>query len=117
MWWLCSPRAAAAAAAATMARVESDRGRCEPTINRKIKSVLAELGDRKLPDIEDRFREPNKSAGKGGDGVFTAAGSKRKQMGMPGKGPIAGGHNAAIGYQTIARLQPIHATKCGENTD
>jgi len=74
-----------------MARVESDRGRCEPPINRKIKSALAELGDRKLPDIEDRFREPNKSAAKESDGVFTAAGSKRKQMGRPGKDPVAGG--------------------------
>ena len=74
-----------------MARVESDKGRCEPPINRKIKSVLAELGDRKLPDIEDRFREPNEGAGKGGDGVFTVAGSKRKQMGRPRKDYVAGG--------------------------
>ena len=74
-----------------MAKMESDKGRCEALINREIRRALAELGDRKLPDIEDRFRGPNESAGKGGDGVSTAAGSKRKRTGRPRKGSVAGG--------------------------
>ena len=73
---------------AAMVAVEDDTGKCEALINREIKSALAEFGDGKLPDIRERDKEPDKSAGKGDAGVRTAARPKRKRVGRPRKGSV-----------------------------
>ena len=75
---------------AAMVAVEDDTGKCEALINREIRSALAELGDGKLPDIEERPGEPDESAGAGDESVAAAAGPKRKRMGRPRKGTVAG---------------------------
>jgi len=73
---------------AAMVAVEDDTGKCEALINREIKSALAEFGDGKLPDIRERDKEPDKSAGKGDAGVRTTARPKRKRVGRPRKGSV-----------------------------
>ena len=75
---------------AAMVAVEDDTGKCEALLNREIRSALAELGDGKLPDIEERAGEPDESAGEGDESVSAAAGPKRKRMGRPRKGSVAG---------------------------
>ena len=75
---------------AAMVAVEDDTGKCEALLSREIRSALAELGDGKLPDIEERPGEPNESAGAGDESVSAAAGPKRKRMGRPRKGSVAG---------------------------
>ena len=75
---------------AAMVAVEDDTGKCEALLSREIRSALAELGDGKLPDIEERAGEPDESAGEGDESVSAAAGPKRKRMGRPRKGAVAG---------------------------
>ncbi len=75
---------------AAMVAVEDDTGKCEALLSREIRSALAELGDGKLPDIEERAGEPDESAGEGDESVSAAAGPKRKRMGRPRKGSVAG---------------------------
>ena len=76
---------------AAMVAVEDDTGKCEALMAREIRSALAELGDGNLPDIEDRTGEPDASAGESDAGDAPAARSKRKRMGRPRKGAVAGG--------------------------
>ncbi len=75
---------------AAMVAVEDDTGKCEALLSREIRSALAELGVGKLPDIEERAGEPDESAGEGDESVSAAAGPKRKRMGRPRKGSVAG---------------------------